>query len=79
MRCASAWSFQKSGSEIRVSRRVSSSSGLAASKIAPQVGGAFREILIAANLIVESDGHDVSPSQSHVVQPFRPAGCRRQA
>ena len=51
--CASAWSFQKSGAAARASRRVSSSSGRAASKITPQIGGALAEIFVAAHQIVD--------------------------
>ena len=51
--CASAWSFQKSGSATRASMSISSSAGVAASKIAPQVGGAARQILIPAKLFVQ--------------------------
>ena len=35
----------------------SSSAGRAASKIAPQVGGAARQILVPAELLVELNGH----------------------
>ena len=51
--CASAWSFQKSGAAARASRRVSSSSGRGASKIAPQIGSALAEILVAAHQLVD--------------------------
>jgi hypothetical protein len=37
--------------------RASSSAGLAASKIAPQVSGAARQILMSAKLLVEMEGH----------------------
>ena len=43
--CAAAWSFQKSASPTRSSMVFSSSAGCAASKIAPQVAGAARQIL----------------------------------
>ena len=51
--CAPAWSFQKSGSATRSSILASSSAGRAASKIAPQVAGAARQILVPAKLLVE--------------------------
>jgi hypothetical protein len=35
----------------------SSAAGCAASKIAPQVGCAAREILVPAKLVVEGEGH----------------------
>ena len=50
--CAAAWSFQKSGSDDFCSIFASSSAGLAASKIAPQIGRALGEILIPAELLV---------------------------
>jgi hypothetical protein len=65
--CASAWSFQKSGAAARDSMRVSSSSGRAASKIAPQIGSALAEILVAAHQLVDG-GHGRllnSPTASH--------------
>src|SRR5262245_51429288 len=51
--CASTWSFQKSGAAARDSRRVSSSSRRAASKIAPQIRSAFAEILVTAHQFVD--------------------------
>jgi hypothetical protein len=59
--CASAWSFQKSAAAIRSSILASSSSGRAASKMAPQVAGAARQILEPAKLIVQLQGQRVSP------------------
>src|SRR4029453_13065688 len=50
--CASAWSFQKSGWAARASSRVSSSFGRAASKIAPKVGSAFGQVLVATHQFV---------------------------
>jgi hypothetical protein len=50
--CAAAWSFQKSGSEAFCSIFASSSAGRAASKIAPQIGRAAREVLVSAELFV---------------------------
>jgi len=50
--CAPAWSFQKSGSETFCSMRASSSAGRAASKMAPQVACAPRQILVPAKLIL---------------------------
>jgi hypothetical protein len=50
--CAPAWSFQKSGSATFCSIFESSSAGWAASKMAPQVAGAPREILVPAKLIL---------------------------
>jgi hypothetical protein len=44
--CASAWLFQKSGAEARASIFASSSAGRAASKIAPEIGSALREVLV---------------------------------
>jgi hypothetical protein len=49
---AAAWSFQKSGAAMRCSIRASSSSGRDASKMAPQVSGAARQILVPAKLIL---------------------------
>jgi hypothetical protein len=40
--------------------RASSWAGRAASKIAPQIGGSAREILVSAKLFVELDGHGSS-------------------
>jgi hypothetical protein len=54
--CASTWSFQKSGAAARDSRRVSSSSRRAASKIAPQIRSALAEILVTAHQFVDG-GH----------------------
>jgi len=54
--CASTWSFQKSGAAARDSRRVSSSSRRAASKIAPQIRSALAEILVTAHQLVDG-GH----------------------
>ncbi len=51
--CAVAWSFQKSGAATRSSIFASSSAGRAASKMAPQVAGAPRQVLVPAKLIVE--------------------------
>src|SRR4030095_8479996 len=55
--CAVAWSFQKSGSDTRCSMDASSSAGRAASKMAPQIGGAARQVLVSAKLFVEGCGH----------------------
>ena len=54
---ASACLFQKSGAAIRASRRLSSSSSRAASKIAPQVGGSFQQVGGTADQFVEDEGH----------------------
>jgi hypothetical protein len=51
--CAAAWSFQKSGSAVFCSILASSSAGLEASKIAPQIGDALGQVLVAAELVVE--------------------------
>ena len=50
--CASAWSFQKSGAAARASRRVSSWSGRAASKIAPEIDGPPAQFFVASLQIV---------------------------
>jgi hypothetical protein len=77
--CAPAWSFQKSGAAALDSRRVSSSSGRAASKIAPQISGALAEILVAAHQLVDSSHRPSfytarqAVKKSLVVQAFRPA------
>src|SRR3954451_5190241 len=55
--CAPVWSFQKSGSETRSSIEESSSAERGVSKIAPQVRGAARQILIPAKLFVQLYGH----------------------
>src|SRR5580765_1969513 len=54
--CASAWSFQKSSAADRASSLLSSSSGLAASKITPEIRGSLGEVLIAAHQVVDG-GH----------------------
>jgi hypothetical protein len=51
--CAPAWSFQKSGAAALFSMRVSSSSGRATSKIAPQISSALAEILVAPLQLVD--------------------------
>jgi hypothetical protein len=50
--CAAAWSFQKSGAATRCSISETSCAGWAASKIAPQIGCAARQVLVSAKLIV---------------------------
>jgi hypothetical protein len=60
--CASTWSFQKSGAAARDSRRVSSSSRRAASKIAPQIGSALAEILVTAHQVVDGR-HAAAPGR----------------
>ena len=55
--CAASWSFQKSGSATRAAILASSSSGRAASKIAPQILRAAREVFVSAELLVELKGH----------------------
>src|SRR5437764_8374117 len=52
-RCASAWSFQKSGAAARDSRRVSSSSGRAASKMTPKIFGALAEVFVTPHQLVD--------------------------
>jgi hypothetical protein len=56
-----------SGSSARASSLASSSCGLAPSKIAPEIGGPFQQVLIASNLFVEGDSHE------HLLQPWNPA------
>ncbi len=58
---ASAWSFQKSAAAMRDSSSVSSVGEWAASKIAPQVAGAFQQTLGTANQIIKDKGHGTSP------------------
>jgi hypothetical protein len=60
--CASTWSFQKSGAAARDSRRVSSSSRRAASKIAPQIRSALAEILVTAHQFVHGR-HAAAPGR----------------
>src|SRR5215467_2166295 len=62
--CASAWSFQKSGADALASSWVSSCSGRAASKIAPQIGGTLAEILIASQQLVRC-WHDQYCTRRH--------------
>ena len=71
--CASAWSFQKSGWETRDSMRSSSVRERAGSKIAPQIGGTFHQILVAPYLLVENERHASSISNAGT-----PAGSARR-
>jgi hypothetical protein len=50
--------FQKSGADARVSILASSSAGLAASKITPEIRGAFHEVLILPDEFIDCESHE---------------------
>ena len=72
--CASAWLFQKSGWAMRASSAATSSRGLPASKIPPQLRGSLHQVVMPTDQFVELECHG-SASVQRAPDPTRSIQC----